>query len=81
MRTLWSKLEETPRLLPIPKIKPKKNVSNTRLTQICGSLEGKQMLNVVESSKKKKEEKLILEAAKGDFLQMQLKVYVWQIKM
>lgn len=64
IRTLWSKLEETPRLLPIPKIKSKKNVSNTRLTQICGSLEGKQMLNVVESSKKKKEEKLILEEAK-----------------
>ena len=47
------------RLLPASKLKPKENVQDTRLTQICGSIEGKEVLNVVESLKKQKAEKVI----------------------
>ena len=49
-------------LLPVSKIKPKKNVQNTRVTQICDSMERKEVLNVAESLKKQTEEKVIAKA-------------------
>lgn len=60
------KLEEIPGFLPIAKVKPKKNVENTRVTQICGSMEGKDVLQVVEDLKKKKEEKAQAKEAKNE---------------
>ena len=60
------KLNEIPGLLPIAKVKPKKTVENTRVTQICGSMEGKDVLKVVQSLKKKKEEKILAKTAKDD---------------
>ena len=46
-------------MLPASKLKPKENVQDTRLTQIYGSMEGKEVLNVVESLKKQKAETVI----------------------
>ena len=74
------KLEEIHRLLPISKIKPK-IVQNTRVAQVCGSMERKKVLNGVGSLKKQKEEKIIVKVAKEnkkrkDFLQIQSKVWV-----
>lgn len=36
-------LKGKPRLLPVSKIKPSKNVQNTRINQICGSVERKEV--------------------------------------
>ena len=36
-------LKEIPVLLPISKIKPKTNIQNTGITQICGSMVGKEV--------------------------------------
>ena len=60
------KLEEVPGLLPIAKVKPKKSVENMRVTQICGSMEGKDVLQVVEDLKKKKDEKAQAKKAKSE---------------
>jgi len=59
-------LNEVPGLLPISKVKPKKAVKNIRITQICDSMEGKDVLKVVESLKKKKVEKTLAKSAKDD---------------
>ena len=56
------KLQEIHGLIPISKIKP--NIQNTRVTQICGSMKGKEMLNVAESSQMQKEDKVTAKAAK-----------------
>ena len=53
------KLDEIPGLLPINKVKPKKKVENLRVTQICGSMEGKDVIKVVEELKEKKNEKVL----------------------
>ena len=36
-------LKGQPRLLPVSKIKPNKNVQNTKINQICGSAERKEV--------------------------------------
>ena len=59
-------LDEVQGLLPISKVKPKKTVENTQITQICGSMEGKDVLKVVESLKKKKVEKTLAKSAKDE---------------
>lgn len=48
-------LNEIPGLLTIKKITPKRNEVNTRVTQVCGSMEGKDMLKVVKSIKDQNE--------------------------
>ena len=65
-------------LLPMSKIEETKNVPNIRAIQICGSMEGKEDLNVLESFNKKKEEK----ENTGDFSKMQKRhVCVCQVKI
>ena len=59
------KLDEIPGLLPNNKVKPKKEVKNTWITQVCGSVEGKEVLKIVACLRKQKDEK---EKAKTDKL-------------
>ena len=64
------KLDEIPGLLPNNKVKPKKEVKNTWITQVCGSVEGKEVLKIVACLRKQKDEK---EKAKTDKLKDLLK--------
>ena len=50
-------LGHIPGLLTIKKIKAKKTETNIRVTQVCGSMEGKNILQVVKSIKDKKAQK------------------------
>ena len=59
------KLDEIPSLLPNNKVKPKKEVKNTWITHVCGSVEGKEVLKIVVGLRKQKDEK---EKAKTDKL-------------
>ena len=51
------KLDEIPGLLPNNKVKPKKEVKNTWITHVCGSVEGKEVLKIVVGLRKQKDEK------------------------
>lgn len=57
-------LDQIPGLLTINKITPKKAKSNVRVTQVCGSMEGKDMLQVVKSIKQEKARKVEAQKAK-----------------
>jgi len=59
-------LNEIPGLLTIKKITPKRNEVNTRVTQVCGSIEGKDMLKVVKSIKDQKKKKIQAQKEKED---------------
>jgi len=59
-------LNEIPGLLTIKKITPKRNEVNTRVTQVCGSMEGKDMLKVVKSIKDQKKKKIQAQKEKED---------------
>ena len=69
------KLDEIPGLLPIAKVKPKKSVENTRVTQICGSMEGKDVLKVVENLKLQKEEEILAKTKKEERKQKEKEMF------
>ena len=48
-------LEEIPGLLTIQKVKPKLSKTKTRVTQVHGSMKGKNVTDLVKSIKEKKE--------------------------
>ena len=48
-------LEEIPGLLTVQKVKPKLSKTTTRVTQVHGSMTGKNVLEIVQSIKEKKE--------------------------
>jgi len=50
-------LEEIPGFLKIDQVKPKSTTTNTRVTQVHGSLEGKDVMNLVKSIKDEKNKK------------------------
>ena len=58
----WSKQKNNqtgwiPGLLPNNKVKPKKEVKNTWITQVCGSVEEKEVLKIVAGLRNQKDEK------------------------
>ena len=60
--------------VPIAKVKPKKSVQNTRVTQICGSMERKDVLTVVlENLKLQKEEKVLAKTQREERKQKERK--------
>ena len=53
------RLEEIPGLLTVQKVKPKQSTkSSTRVTQVHGSMEAKDLINLVKSIKEQKEQKV-----------------------
>lgn len=71
----WSKQKNNqtgwiPGLLPNNKVKPKKEVKNTWITQVCGSVEEKEVLKIVAGLRNQKDEK---EKTKTDKLKDLLK--------
>ena len=48
-------LEEVPGLMTIEKVKPNLSKQTTRVTQVHGSMQGKDVISLVETVKKKKE--------------------------
>ena len=70
------KLDEIPGLLPINKVKPKKKVENLRVTQICESMEGKDVIKVVEELKEKKNEKALARESKAAKKREQKEVFL-----
>lgn len=57
-------LDQIPGLLTINKITPKRTETNVRVTQVCGSMEGKHMLQVVKSIREEKSCKVEAKKAK-----------------
>ena len=52
-------LDEIPGFLEVAKVKPNKEATkSTRVTQVCGSMEGKKVLELTEQIKQQKQDKL-----------------------
>ena len=56
-------LDQIPGLLTINKITPKRIQTNVRVAQVCGSMQGKDMLQVVKSIREEKSRNVEAEKA------------------
>ena len=68
-------LEEIPGLLKVSKVKPKETSKNTRLTQVCGSMEGKKVLELTEQLKIKKVDQDQARMAAGEKKRMDIEAF------
>ena len=68
-------LEEIPNLLPISKVTPKVNKENVRVTQVHGSMEGKEILEKVTAIKEDKTKKEQAKKEKKSNQQHQIEIF------